>query len=494
MKDWFSVDKLGLAKILERKGKEFVLLELIQNAWDENTTHVTIRIERIPNSPYVYLTVVDDNPTGFSDLSHAFTLFAESAKKIDAAKRGRFNLGEKTVLALCESARICSTKGSVVFDESGRHETNAKRPYGSEFFGKLRMTSPEMDRCVYAMEQLISPHHITTTYVIGDKSGTLINHDPDTAFEAMLATEVADAEGYLRSTKRKTTVSLYPTVYAHAWLYEMGIPVVAIEGRWNVDIAQKVPLNLDRDNVTPAYLARVYALVTEAMHAHLGKDDVNEAWVQQAIQSNPELISDEAAKKILDVRFGEKRVAFDPSDPEANNIAMSQGYTVVSGGAMSGAEWALAKRAEGIKPSGQVTPSRPDATVPRISIPEKDWTGPMARVADFCKAVAPHVIGVKIVVVFSNNSNVSEIASYGSRTLNFNVGRLGYRWFNGSAVKIIDLIIHELAHERSGNHLSSVYYDALTEIGARMTLLALTRPDIFELLDDVAAKHLEQDS
>src|SRR3954471_7125289 len=32
---WFEVDKQGLAKILERKGKEFALLELIQNAWDE---------------------------------------------------------------------------------------------------------------------------------------------------------------------------------------------------------------------------------------------------------------------------------------------------------------------------------------------------------------------------------------------------------------------------------------------------------------------------
>jgi 3-(3-hydroxy-phenyl)propionate hydroxylase len=32
-----------------------------------------------------------------SDLTHAFTLFAESAKKGDAEKRGRFNLGEKLV-------------------------------------------------------------------------------------------------------------------------------------------------------------------------------------------------------------------------------------------------------------------------------------------------------------------------------------------------------------------------------------------------------------
>jgi len=35
MKNWFEVNKQGLAKILERKGKEFALFELIQNTWDE---------------------------------------------------------------------------------------------------------------------------------------------------------------------------------------------------------------------------------------------------------------------------------------------------------------------------------------------------------------------------------------------------------------------------------------------------------------------------
>jgi len=35
MNTWFEVDKQGLAKILERRGKEFALFELVQNAWDE---------------------------------------------------------------------------------------------------------------------------------------------------------------------------------------------------------------------------------------------------------------------------------------------------------------------------------------------------------------------------------------------------------------------------------------------------------------------------
>ena len=39
---WFDVDKAGLAKLLARKGKEFVLFELVQNAWDEDTRQKVI--------------------------------------------------------------------------------------------------------------------------------------------------------------------------------------------------------------------------------------------------------------------------------------------------------------------------------------------------------------------------------------------------------------------------------------------------------------------
>jgi hypothetical protein len=103
---WFDVDKAGLAKLLARRGKEFIIHELVQNAWDEDTTRVDTSLARIPGSRMARLTVEDDNPNGFADLSHAFTLFAESEKKADTGKRGRFNLGEKLVLALCDEAEI----------------------------------------------------------------------------------------------------------------------------------------------------------------------------------------------------------------------------------------------------------------------------------------------------------------------------------------------------------------------------------------------------
>lgn len=51
---WFEVDKQGLAKLLERRGKQFILYELIQNAWDENTTRVDVTLAR-PSGRMAYL-------------------------------------------------------------------------------------------------------------------------------------------------------------------------------------------------------------------------------------------------------------------------------------------------------------------------------------------------------------------------------------------------------------------------------------------------------
>ena len=75
--NYFTVDKDGLAKIIESRGKPFAVFELIQNSWDQNVTRVDINLDKFPNRPFAELTVTDDDPDGFADLSHAYTLNAQ---------------------------------------------------------------------------------------------------------------------------------------------------------------------------------------------------------------------------------------------------------------------------------------------------------------------------------------------------------------------------------------------------------------------------------
>jgi hypothetical protein len=58
-------------------------------------------------------------------------------------------------------------------------------------------------------------------------------------------------------------------------LYEMGLPIVETGDQWHVSVAQKVPLNRDRNNVKPAYLRAIRTLVLNAMHDRLTEDDAN---------------------------------------------------------------------------------------------------------------------------------------------------------------------------------------------------------------------------
>jgi hypothetical protein len=477
MKNWFEVDKQGLAKILERKGKEFVLFELIQNAWDEpGVTKVSVTLEyRWRNK--ALLVVEDDAPEGFKDLTHAFTLFAESAKKANPEQRGRFNFGEKLVLAISDEVTIRTTKGGIRFDDAGRHNLRARQYIGSRIECLLRMTADECNTIGPQLRKLISPARITTIF-----NGTPL--EPRAVleqFNVTLPTEVASADGFLRQAQRETVIRLFALLPGEtATLYEMGIPVVETGDRWHYDIGQKVPLSLDRENVPPGFLRQVRVAVFNRMHTQLAPEDVNSEWAATAIAS-PDCAAD-AVASYVNKRFGEKRVSFDPSDPEANKLAVSKGYTVVHGGMMSAGAWQNVKSASAILPAGQVTPSakvwtgedNPDANVFTDWIPESKWTDGMREVATFAQRVAQKVLSRAITVKFCATPHHLAGASYGpSGELVFNKLRLGADWFErGITEDVMRLVIHEFGHENSPDHLSSEYHEALCRIGARMYALA----------------------
>ena len=220
------------------------------------------------------------------------------------------------------------------------------------------------------------------------------------------------------------------------------------------------------------------------MHSQITVEDVNSEWVEAAV-SSPECTA-EAMQAYADVRFGKKRVSYDPSDPEANKIAVSNGYTVVHGGMLSSAAWKNAKTCNLIPPAGKVTPSakvwsgegNPDAAIFRDWIPESKWTTGMREIATFAQRFAGKVISRGIVVKFCATAHHLACASYGpSGELVFNKFHLGADWFEqGITEEVVQLLIHEFGHQYSGDHLSSDYHEALCRIGAR--IYALIEPGL----------------
>jgi len=463
-KEWFSVDKDGLAKILSRKGIEFALFELIQNAWDQDVTKVSVSLRPEKNGK-VIITVADDDPAGFCDLTHAYTLFAESVKKSDPLKRGKFNLGEKLVFALAESATVMTTTGSVEFNKNGRYNSSVKTDTGSIITVLLKMSIEEIDRINSKINTLIPP---VITYF---NETEVPKRVPVATFDAVLDTEISNKDGYLKKSPRKTTINVYePKNGETGTLYEMGIPVVETRDKWHYDIQQKIPLNLDRDNVPPQYLRTLRTLAFNALFDKTTKEDANNSWVRDALSDSR--CSDDAVKAAIKNRFGEKVVIYDSSDPEANKIAVSRGYTIIHGGHLSANEWENVHRSNAVLPAGKVTPSPKPYSEngdPLTIIPREKWTQPMCQVESFAIDMARYLFGHSIVVLWVNEFSWNFAATYGNDELTLNKCKIPQSFYKDEiTTDMLSLLIHEFGHEHSSDHLSSQYHKALCNIGAKM--------------------------
>src|SRR5271169_6628209 len=91
---WIEIDKVGLQRTLERKGKAWMVFELVQNSWDTQATRVDVTLTKPNKAGKSTLTCVDNDPDVYRNLDEAHTMFGSSMKKADPTMRGRFNAGE----------------------------------------------------------------------------------------------------------------------------------------------------------------------------------------------------------------------------------------------------------------------------------------------------------------------------------------------------------------------------------------------------------------
>lgn len=473
--NWIEVDRAGLAQVVADRPKSFILFELIQNALDENGVS-RVDVSLTPAGRGLHEIVVsDDAPDGYADIRHAWTLYAPSKKKGDPTKRGRFNSGCKTVLALAKSAIVVSTKSAVEFDPNeGRRLLRRRSSVGTVFTGVFPLTLDEAKEAVVAARRMLPPIGVDLRV-----DGELVPYrGPRNVVEATLPTIASDEEGVLRPTKRKTNVAIHrPLAGETPTLFEMGIPVVELDGGFpfHVDVQQRVPLNQDRDNVTPAYLRKLRVAVLNEVHDSLDHEQASAAWVSDA--SGHEDASPAAVDSVLTGRFGERRVVYDPSDPEGSKLAMSKGYTVIPGGSLSGAQWRNVRRFGTALPAGQVTPSPKVETSPDgvPAIPRAKWKPEWAEIEQLAEwlwhLLRPTGAPSEIDVVWYDGDVgfAGAFKSVGRRRIMLNARALRSEiaaWATGDKRGILALLVHEFGHEYESDHLSERYHDALCRMAA----------------------------
>jgi hypothetical protein len=279
-------------------------------------------------------------------------------------------------------------------------------------------------------------------------------------------------------------------------LYELGIPVVQTDDKWHVNIQQKVPLNSDRDNVTPAYLRDVRVSVFNHMHQHITEEDTEATWINEA--TSDETCTDEAAETFRVKKYGEKSVASDPFNREADAEAHAHGYTVIPGRGLTRGQRENLKRAGTLRSSTQEFPTAgvgaysdsPEAQ-PVDVVPEERWSKGMRLIREYTIGLGQRLLGKDVHVRFVNCRYFlgkrwgacygrGHVLALGEGVFDYNLFVLGRKWSDRGVTPEVDqLIIHEFGHDFASNHLCEDYHQGLCCLGATLKAEALKDPDWF---------------
>ena len=141
------------------------------------------------------------------------------------------------------------------------------------------MTKGEFESICDKVKTLFPPKGIKTIF----NGEELKYQKPLVKFVEILPTETCDSTGNLKPTRRKSEVHVHLPESGKGWIYEMGIPVVETDDKYHVDVQQKIPLNIDRDNVTPSYLKTVRTFVFNYTFNLLDEDEATDTWVKEAL-------------------------------------------------------------------------------------------------------------------------------------------------------------------------------------------------------------------
>lgn len=481
--NWFEVDKKGLQQLQEGKSKTFVIRELIQNALDENTSMCILKLAWAGRGR-VTISCEDDSPEGFKDLTDAYTLYKHTYKRADANKRGRFNLGEKQVFAICSAAEVITTTGSIIFDDNGRRTNRRKRSQGSVINIELKMTREEFDECIEYANNIIIPDRFHLRVVWSDDPQAEFWHtqvvpykSPYATFEATLKTEI-EQDGLFKPTIRKTNVHLHKT-NGPKYLYELGLPVCEIECDYSIDVQQKVPLSADRDSVVPSFLRDLYGEVLNHTIQDISEENISQTWIREAMDSDR--VNPDTVVEVKEKRFGENAVIFNPTDPVANDEAVSKGYKLIYGSEMSANEWSKMKTHAGLVSSSKLFGYGIASDAVEIQ-----WEKKHEKISSLTKRIAVTFLGIiSVKVSFYKSKQATVLAQYGSHQLSYNTSRIPADWFEPDAngyvkEQMLDLIVHELAHEK-GHHTEHSYHDCITKLAAQLTRKAIYDKNFFKI-------------
>jgi hypothetical protein len=343
----FEIDTKGLAELEGGRPAYRLALEPVSNVFDEyrgygdgtrrKPSYCAVTLERSQNPRGVWLTVVDDGP-GFSNEKDIYTLYGSTPKRSCTSVGGRFNIGEKQLIASAVESKVVTwidgVRTEVSFHDGKRHTHRTKylepSESGTTVQSLMRWTAADLQTVREQLLRIIPPDGLLYS-IDGNK---IEQPRPIYCATVTLPTVKLD-EGLLRATTGKTQVNVHPPLkLMEPWLYELGVPVCNIAEigfPYSLDVQQKIPVPSSRDMVETSYLYKLIGLVLEQAALDgkklLTEEDQKSGFVKDALDyvSQPE-----ALDVIVKSLYGED-VVRQSNDPIANAKAAAAGSIVIPG-------------------------------------------------------------------------------------------------------------------------------------------------------------------
>lgn len=472
----FAVSESGMRELNADREPWDLVKELIQNAWDEApfASECRVAVEPQPVGNETVVTVCDDGP-GFSDIADAYTLMGHTGKRLQPTKRGRFNVGEKDVISVAIEAEVETVKHTVKFPRTGSRElTSNSRAKGTVVRILMPWNEKQSGELVKMLRHFRPP--INCKLFVNDRE---VPHQPAKAISTpTLQTVVQDAPGApMRNTQRRTEIYIAEPHNANVkgWLYEMGIPVQAIDCPWDVDVMQKIPMAQQRNSVSEGYLNRIYAETLNATHGVLTPDEFGSQWVKRAIE-HPQ-IRREAVEATVSGRYGSSKAVFATLDSDANMRASDAGYGLANPGGMSAREREAFRKHADVKDSDEVFPTPPP---PRNDY-EPEPGSNQSHFAEWVTEMARHC-NLKATVRYFDEPDNARLAdcseSTTTPTLRFNEARLDRTFFEPpyGSFEHWELLLHEFGHALSNQSVvghGEAWGEGVSKAGALIAINTL---------------------
>ena len=459
----FAVSAAGLGQLNASRPPWSLVKELIQNSWDEapEATRCDVTINPRPDDTTV-ISVEDDGP-GFAEISHAWTLMANTPKRGDPTKRGRFNLGEKEIISLAICATIETTGTTVTFPaDGGRYTTPNERRHGT----LVTLTMPWSKEQAEALRLQLLRFRPPTDCGLTIDGREVPRRAPLASQEAQLRTIIQHGPGLpVTDTRRKTTIDILERAEPNAaWIYEMGIPIQATSLAYDVDVHQKVPMPPNRDTVSAGYLQDIMTETLNAMHDKMPSESFSENWVRTAIEDKR--IDEKAVQTVKEHRYGAHAVMWS-SDTDANMRAAEAGYQVIHPKAMSEQEREVMAAKGGLRSAKHDFGRPPENPTPDtandIRTAFGKWIVEIGR-----------VLGLRPSVTFVSAPDGQFIAQCSMSPRNpeitINTSFCPDEWLARREAEQLELIIHELAHALSDTPMEHgpKWGDACASAGAQI--------------------------